>query len=281
VWGDVAQYGAVAAFGVGTGLAELVSRYKDDPTGALATKAAWLYMAINGLASIGALGLIHTFGWTFGVASGDVIAIQLLVAGFGAMTLFRSSLFTVRIGKSDVGVGPSTLLSLVLAACDRGVDRRRAENRAQLAAELMRDVGWDKAKDDLPAVAVALMQNLDPPDLAAMQLEIATLKESNQLSAHAKALGLAAALFTAVGPDVLREAKKALGKQLTAKDGEQTEDTEEESPAHIDQPPVPGGGEGGDGPGDQAGELRGIQERNPPRGRPATPQTPNDPYEGP
>lgn len=51
------------------GGAELVSRYKDAPAGALRTSAAMLYIAINVAASLGAFALVNTFGWNFGVAS--------------------------------------------------------------------------------------------------------------------------------------------------------------------------------------------------------------------
>jgi hypothetical protein len=267
--GYAAQYAGVAAMGAGTGIAELVSRYKDDPSAALKSAPARLYIAVNAVASVAALGLILTFDWKFGVSGDAVIPTRLLVAGFGSMALFRSALFTVRIGKNDVGIGPSTFLSLILAACDRGVDRERARQRAQLASELMRNVPWEKAKEDLPAVAVALMQNLDAPDLAALQLEMATLEKNEHLSPHAKALGLAAALFTAVGPAVLSEAKDALGEQISEPE------PEKEPPKTNDRQSDP---ETGD---EELPPSTGIQERHPGRGLPATPQTPSDPSDGP
>jgi hypothetical protein len=39
------------------------------------------------------------------------------------MAFFRTSLFVVRAGDRDVGVGPSGFLRIFLAAADRSVDR--------------------------------------------------------------------------------------------------------------------------------------------------------------
>lgn len=45
------------------------------------------------------------------------------MAGVSAMAFFRSSLFVVRAGDRDVGVGPSGFLQIFLTAADRAVDR--------------------------------------------------------------------------------------------------------------------------------------------------------------
>jgi hypothetical protein len=54
---------------------------------------------------------------------------RILAAGLAAMALFRSSLFTLRIGTQDVQIGPNELLKRLLFAVDRGVDRVQADRR--------------------------------------------------------------------------------------------------------------------------------------------------------
>jgi hypothetical protein len=257
--GYVAQYAGVAVMGAGTGLGELVSRYKDRPTAAIRSRSGMLYIAINAAASIAALGLILTYGWKFGASGDAVVPTRLLLAGFGAMALFRASLFTVRVGNSDVGVGPSTFLSLVLASCDRGVDRTQAEERAEAVRTLMADVDYDKAKDGLPEVALALMQNLDAPDQAALGVQLQKLEDRQDLSPHAKSLAMGLALATVVGPNVLEGAKKALGREILVE-----KETGENAETGVPAPPAPD-----------------PQARSNPRGMPATPQTPSDPEAGP
>src|SRR5207245_7312407 len=96
---------------------ELVSRYKDEPGAAIKNWPAIFYTAINSAASVGALGLIHATGW-FATSRWT----QILMAGVSAMAFLRSSLFVVRAGDRDVGVGPSGFLQIFLAAADRAVE---------------------------------------------------------------------------------------------------------------------------------------------------------------
>jgi hypothetical protein len=257
--GYVAQYTGVALMGAGVGVGELVSRYKDRPWSAISGAPGLLYILINAAASAGALGLILTYGWKFGATGDAVVPTRLLLAGFGAMALFRSSLFTVRVGNSDVGVGPSTFLSLTLAACDRGVDRDRAQERAKMAKSLMTNVSYEKADDALPAVALGLMQNLDAADQAALSVQLEKIRQDKDISNQAKALLLGLALATVVGPEVLAQAKQTLGKDILLQDGEH-------APADADEPSSMSGMD--------------AQERQRPRGLPGTPQTPSSP-EGP
>lgn len=126
VWIQAAIAGAIAS---GVGLAEIVTRYRSDPGRALNSSAAQLYLALNGGAGIGALFLVDALGWKFGQAH-NITAWRILVSGFGALALFRSSLFMAKIGGSDVSVGPSVVVEALLGACDREVDRKCAEGIA-------------------------------------------------------------------------------------------------------------------------------------------------------
>src|SRR6266496_3570606 len=99
------DFAGALLLGILVGLAELVSRYRDAPKQALYTWPAVLYLLLNGAASGLALALILGFGWTFGAPASSLRLARVLVAGVGAMGLFRTSLFTVRAGDKDVGVG--------------------------------------------------------------------------------------------------------------------------------------------------------------------------------
>jgi hypothetical protein len=92
------------------------------------------------------------------------------------MALFRSSLFLVRVGDQDVGVGPSSLLSVLLSATDRDVDRERGRARATEVRDLLSDVPWERAKAELPALCLGLMQN-------------ASLEEQNALAGAIRDIG--------------------------------------------------------------------------------------------
>jgi hypothetical protein len=213
-WG---YYVLVAVIGGGVAIGELVSRYRDAPTRAVLTPSALVYIVINAGASLGALVLARAFGWHFGAegssGSTTVQVTQALVAGFGAIALFRSALFIVRVDNQDVGMGPSAFLQGVLEAADRGVDRGEANVRSGVVSDVMRTVDFQKAHQSLPAYCLALMQN--PPADAQTQVgrQVEALQAGN-MTDSAKALLLGLLLMNIVGGDVLRSAVDGLGADI-------------------------------------------------------------------
>lgn len=213
--GIVAQLAIAGAIGAAVGAAELVGRYRDAPRKALTAAGAWIYVGVNALASAGALGLIHVFGWSFGATDPDAVAwTRILVAGFGAMALFRSSLFVAKIGDQDVGIGPSALLDVLLRASDASVDRVRATARAKQVGPVMEGVSFDKAQVALPAYCFALLQNVAPEDQSAVARQVAGLAGEARTSEKAKALILGLTLMNVAGEDVLRAAVAGLSEEI-------------------------------------------------------------------
>jgi hypothetical protein len=211
-------YVLVAVLGGTVAIGELVSRYRDAPVRAVLTPSALMYLAINAGASVGALALARAFDWHFGAdGSADSNAVritQALVAGFGAIALFRSSLFVVRVGNKDVGMGPSAFLQSVLEAADRGVDRGEANIRSRVVSDVMRTVDFQKAHQSLPAYCLALMQN--PPEDAQAQVgrQVDALVVG-KMTDSAKALLLGLLLMNIVGGEVLRSAVNGLGRDIS------------------------------------------------------------------
>jgi hypothetical protein len=205
------------------GASELVARYKDEPFKAIRSIPAGSYIVLNGIASLVAIFMIERFGWTFGVAEvWPQIIVKILVAGFGAMALFRSSFFNVRVGETDVGVGPSSLLTIVLEAIDRQVDRQRAEVRAVVASRIMEGVSFGKAKLALPMTCFAMMQNVPVAEQERTSSEINEIQNA-ETSDHARAIGLGLTLMNSVGEDVLKAAVKALGEHIKRPEQEESE----------------------------------------------------------
>lgn len=213
---ELLDYLIVALFGGLVGAGELVSRYRDAPLRALRTGPAVLYVAINVAAAAGALGLILAFGWDFGIAASEAAQLRwtrVLVAGFASMALFRSSLFTVRVGEQDVGVGPSSFLMMVLDAADRGVDRLRAEARATEVMQAMGGVSFGRAYTALPVLCLELMQNLSDEDQKALADELTKLKDA-QFDENIKTLVLGLKLMNVVGKGVLLGAVESVAQRI-------------------------------------------------------------------
>lgn len=190
------------------------------------------------------------------------------MAGFGAMALFGSSLLTVKAGGNDVGIGPSSVLSIMMAASDRSADRLRAADRAGRVHVVMEDVSYQKAESALPTVAVALMQNLSPSDVAALNADLAALK-SLKLPDATKALLLGLKLTNVVSVAVLAAAKQSLGDTIRRGPGD----------IHGPLPPVNGAGTSGVMPPAVGATAPGAPIQTP--DLPQTPQTPDPPAPGP
>lgn len=210
----VLDWGIVIILGLAVGVAELVSRYRDEPLRALITMPGFLYVFLNAGAAALALAMIRAFNWTFGASAeaGSTDAVrwwQVLVAGLGTMGLFRSSLFNVRVGDQDIPVGPSSILQIVLGAADRAVDRLRAEARSAVVSRTMAGVSFAKAYMALPAYCMALMQNLPKEEQVELSRHVEALKNIS-VDDDVQALLLGLALMNVVGEDVLKDAVKAL-----------------------------------------------------------------------
>jgi hypothetical protein len=202
------DWAAAALLGGLVGISELVSRYKDAPAAALRSLPAIFYIAINAAASALALMVIHsnptwfTSRWQ-----------QVLAAGISSMALFRTSLFTVRVGDRDIGVGPSSFLQIFLHAADRAVDRMRAAVRSSAVGQIMDGLDYAKAFRALPPFCLALMQNLSDEDQQRLAKTLAALDASDvEPAVKLRLLGLA--LMNAVGGDVLTAAVGSLKGQI-------------------------------------------------------------------
>ena len=205
----------VFAIGATVGATELITRYRDSPFRPVLTPWGLAYALINGGAAILAYRLIGTFGVTFGgtdAAKSEVYRIAL--ASLGAMAFFRTGIFTVRIGDSDIPVGPNLILQVLLQALDRSYDRHRATPRSAHVARVMRNVSFDRAAEALPSLCFWLMQNVSDTEQGEVGSEIAALRTSS-MSNEAKCSVLGLVLMNLVGERVLERAVATLGATIT------------------------------------------------------------------
>jgi hypothetical protein len=165
-------------------------------------------------ASSGALALVKIFNWNFGASTEETIRwTRVLMAGLSAMALFRTSLFIVRAGDRDIGVGPASFLQIFLTAADRGVDRDRAQTRSTTVGELMKGLAYAKARSGLPPYCLALMRNLPDEEQKALTNALSLLDAINvEESIKVRLLGLE--LINVFGEDVLREALNSVGDEM-------------------------------------------------------------------
>ncbi|GAA2821463.1 hypothetical protein [Nonomuraea rubra] len=200
-------YLAVVLIGALVALAELVSRYRDDPAGALFSVPAILYLAVNAGGAAAALWMVVQFGWTFGATGDSVAFTQVLVAGFGSGALFRSSLFNVTAGDQVIGVGPSAVLTVILSATDRAVDRGRARLRSKDVHDIMSGYPFERGSDALLQYSMAALQNFTPAESKVIEDRIASLRSGREatLPDQVKSYVLGLSLQALIGVKVLRQ----------------------------------------------------------------------------
>ncbi len=220
MYGSAVDYLAVALLGLLVGAGELLSRYRDAPGKALYTGPAVFYLFLNVAASLLALVLTRTYGWTFGAeaTAGDAGLRwrQILVAGMGALALFRTSLFTVRAGDRDIAVGPVSFLHIFRDAADRAVDRVRAKARGDLVSELMKGISYAKASEGLATYCLALMQNVPEEEQVRLNNALQLLDQDDTTDDAIKVRILGLHLMNVVGPNVLVAAVASLRNEMKA-----------------------------------------------------------------
>jgi hypothetical protein len=208
------RYLAAIYIGAVVGLGELVARYRDAPERALTTTPAILYVLINAAASGVAMHAVWHFDVIKGQTGERLIMLQILLAGFGAMAFFRTSVFTFRQGDQDIGIGPVAFLQVMLKATDRAVDRLRANERADQICKVMNGVSFERAKLALPTFAMALMQNVPPDEQKSVSAEVDGLDAKKTLDDDTKAKSLGLKLMNIIGVDVLGTAVHQLFDQI-------------------------------------------------------------------
>lgn len=106
---------------------------------------------------------------------------RILIAGLSAMALFRSSLFTLRIGTQDVQIGPNELLKRLLFAVDRGVDRVQADRRdAFVTAATSALPAWfdpPYVESTFVTYCFGLMQNVTKDEQQQIATEVARITQ--------------------------------------------------------------------------------------------------------
>jgi hypothetical protein len=203
----------VAGLGLLIGITDIISRYRDKPYSVLWTLPSIFYLLVNALASALTLLSIRAFEWDFGMQGTRASWTQVLVAGFGAMAILRTSLWNVQVGSENVSIGLKGFLETLLGSVDRAVDRKRAQQRAEAVTKTMKDVDFEKAFRPLPAYCFGLLQNLSAEEQDQFARKVGLLT-SSPMDNRVKSLLLGLSLMNLVGEKVLETAVTNLGEDI-------------------------------------------------------------------
>lgn len=215
-WGSILS----AIFGAGTGGAEIISRYRDEPVSAVFNKFGLNYIALNaGLAAI-SFGVLtrYTRLMPAGIPKEyqDDWILRAILAGFGAMVVVRSKLFIYHSddGK-DYPIGPAIVIETFLKMLDRKIDRYRASKRQQrVFAATVAISDFDHSAEYLTASLLSF-QNLTQEEKAGITSVIEQYK-AYPWPPQLKSAALGMAFLTIAGEDNFDQVMISLQKYLTS-----------------------------------------------------------------
>ena len=191
---------ATVFFGMLAGLSEILSRYRDEPVLACATSAGAAYLALNGVVSLAAFMVLRMYPEKIFPDLRNDLFLSSVVAGFGAMVIFRSKLFTFRSpdGK-DYSIGPAIVLETVLRTIDSKIDRQRATERQTRVFEAVKGLtNFGSAADYIDASLLSF-QNLSTEDRTEIANVIQQYREVSHWPDSLKILGLGFAFLNLAG----------------------------------------------------------------------------------
>jgi hypothetical protein len=179
-------------------IAELLSRYK-SLSRILSVGASWVYLIINGFASIMAFVIVVQFD-----IAKDHAIFQILIAGSSAMIILRSSVANIKIGDKNAEIGIAAILQVFLHTADRAFDQKRSDYELGEIKEIMDGVNFDRAKLDLPTTCFTVMKNVPEDEQKRISKEVSKLS-SGDLDSKTKSLNLGIILAGMTGIPLLKK----------------------------------------------------------------------------
>lgn len=156
---------ALLAFLLGSilGMAEIISRYRDEPLKAMRSSYGFFYILFNGIISFLGFFLILRYPDVFGVANDRLKT--AFVAGFGAMVVMRSRIAVIKgPDNKEISIGPDYAVNAFLQLIDTNIDRFRAARRQEIVIANLSNIrsfgSFDEAAKYLFASLLAF-QHLD------------------------------------------------------------------------------------------------------------------------
>lgn len=195
------------------GLAEILSRYRDDPFLAAKTRSGVWYCVLNGVAGVLVFWLLLLYDTLPSGLEGHDFPSLLkgaAYAGLGAMILLRSRLFKVeRRGGEAVSIGPDFILDTIFKTLDTYIDKSRALYRTQLAATLLADSDSRQLTILIPGLIKKSRQNLTAEEERELGRILSEISASDQ-SQVVKNFELSLLLIDYLGEGYVRAHQKTL-----------------------------------------------------------------------
>ena len=126
--------------GSSVAVAEIVSRYRDEPLQATFSPFGLIYIGFNAAIALGLLAVVLRYKDQLKLGAIQPFWAALLT-GFGSTALMRTRLAVIRgSDNKDISIGPDIVVKTLLEMVDQYIDRARASARLALVVQHIEDI---------------------------------------------------------------------------------------------------------------------------------------------
>jgi hypothetical protein len=144
-------------------IAELFTKFRDEPFEVFKKSPAWLYLLFN--LAIASLSLYMLTKTTLFNAANELDSLKAaLTAGLGSTILMRSKFLKINLNGQEAAIGPEIIINVFLETLEHSIDRNRALIRKQLVEQQMEEIDFHKAKDYVVTTIIASSQAMSPEE---------------------------------------------------------------------------------------------------------------------
>ena len=178
----------ILAFAIGAtvGWSELISRYKNRPFNILRYGSSLLYIAINGIISLGVFSALENTE-SVKQLSNQSDLIKVIITSSSAMAIMRTSLFNFKHNGKDISAGPVIITEIFLNAAIKACDQDQAEIQLKEVSQIMKNLNFKDFEKDLVPICLTALKGVSNEEQKAIGEEVKKLS-NNDYSNQAKSI---------------------------------------------------------------------------------------------
>ena len=179
----VLNLGIVFLFGAFFGFVELLQRYRElkyifNKKNNVLTSTL-LYIILNGIVSLLSFFVIKYFKGQSVLEIESFEINNVLIAGFGGMMILRSSVFSIKHNNKQIDIGLAVIFQTFLDVVERKMKNNAAALRVCDIYEIMKNVDFSLAKDELPSLCIEFIDNFTAEDSTNLKNKIVEIDGFN------------------------------------------------------------------------------------------------------
>ena len=152
-------------------VAELFSKFKDEPFKIVGKGSAVSYVLFNVLIAVAFLYLLMQAD-LFGTGEKVGWIKASLTAGLGSVVLMRSKFLKININGKEAAIGPEVIINVFLETLEVKIDRERGKVRRDLVEQHMAGIHFEKAAGYVVTTIQGARQTATPEQIKSMLDEI-------------------------------------------------------------------------------------------------------------